>query len=67
VSEEVLEGNQSRVWDEAENRLHVQKALMAMLMGNSVSGTRTRVSGKKQAGKRGRGELGKKKTIKGKT
>ncbi len=34
VAEEVLEGPQSRVWDEAENRLHVQKALMATLMGN---------------------------------
>jgi ornithine carbamoyltransferase len=33
VSEAVLEGPQSRVWDEAENRLHVQKALMATLMG----------------------------------
>jgi ornithine carbamoyltransferase len=33
VSEEVLEGKQSRVWDEAENRLHVQKAIMAVLMG----------------------------------
>jgi len=33
VSEEVLEGPQSRVFDEAENRLHVQKALMATLMG----------------------------------
>ena len=33
VSEGVLEGPQSRVWDEAENRLHVQKALMATLMG----------------------------------
>jgi ornithine carbamoyltransferase len=33
VSEGVLEGKQSRVWDEAENRLHAQKALMATLMG----------------------------------
>jgi ornithine carbamoyltransferase len=33
VAEAVLEGPQSRVWDEAENRLHVQKALLAMLMG----------------------------------
>lgn len=32
VSETVLEGPQSRVWDEAENRLHAQKALMAMVM-----------------------------------
>jgi ornithine carbamoyltransferase len=36
VSEEVLEGPQSRVWDEAENRLHVQKALMATLMGGTA-------------------------------
>jgi ornithine carbamoyltransferase len=33
VADEVIEGPQSRVWDEAENRLHVQKALMAILMG----------------------------------
>ena len=33
VTEAVIEGPRSRVWDEAENRLHVQKALMAMLMG----------------------------------
>jgi ornithine carbamoyltransferase len=35
VTEAVLEGPQSRVWDEAENRLHAQKALMALLMGKS--------------------------------
>jgi ornithine carbamoyltransferase len=33
VSEGVLEGPRSRVWDEAENRLHVQKAIMARLIG----------------------------------
>jgi ornithine carbamoyltransferase len=33
ISEAVLEGPRSRVWDEAENRLHAQKALMVMLMG----------------------------------
>ncbi|CAA9369391.1 MAG: Ornithine carbamoyltransferase [uncultured Gemmatimonadetes bacterium] len=33
VTESVLEGPRSRVWDEAENRLHVQKAIMARLMG----------------------------------
>lgn len=33
VSEAVLEGPQSRVWAEAENRLHAQKAIMARLMG----------------------------------
>ncbi len=32
ITEDVLEGPQSRVFDEAENRLHAQKALMAMLL-----------------------------------
>jgi ornithine carbamoyltransferase len=35
VAESVIEGKQSRVWDEAENRLHVQKAVMAVLMGKA--------------------------------
>jgi len=35
VSDGVLEGPRSRVWDEAENRLHVQKAIMATLMGGA--------------------------------
>jgi len=34
VAAEVIDGQQSRVWDEAENRLHIQKAIMAALMGN---------------------------------
>jgi len=33
ISDGVIEGPHSVVWDEAENRLHVQKAIMAMLMG----------------------------------
>jgi len=33
VTDEVIEGPQSRVFDQAENRLHAQKALMAILMG----------------------------------
>ena len=33
VAAEVMDGPQSVVFDEAENRLHVQKALMALLMG----------------------------------
>ncbi len=32
VSDEVIDGPQSVVYDEAENRLHVQKALMALTM-----------------------------------
>ncbi|MDQ2932008.1 MAG: ornithine carbamoyltransferase [Gemmatimonadota bacterium] len=38
VAADVIDGPQSRVWDEAENRLHVQKALMAVLMGNEPLG-----------------------------
>ena len=33
ISEGVLEGKQSRVFDQAENRLHVQQALLAGLLG----------------------------------
>jgi ornithine carbamoyltransferase len=32
ITEEVLYGLQSAVWDEAENRLHAQKALMALII-----------------------------------
>jgi len=32
VTSEVIDGKSSVVWNEAENRLHVQKALMYMLM-----------------------------------
>ncbi|MBO5588046.1 MAG: ornithine carbamoyltransferase, partial [Acidaminococcaceae bacterium] len=35
ITEEVLEGPQSVVWDEAENRLHTQKAIMVLLMSNA--------------------------------
>jgi ornithine carbamoyltransferase len=45
VSDDVIEGSQSRVWDQAENRLHVQKAILATLMGGG------------EAGKRGSGEV----------
>ena len=38
VSAEVIDGPQSRVWDEAENRLHIQKAIMAVLMGGERLG-----------------------------
>jgi len=34
VSAGVMDGKQSRVWDQAENRLHAQKALLITLMGS---------------------------------
>jgi ornithine carbamoyltransferase len=36
VSAEVIDGPASRVWDEAENRLHIQKAIMAVLIGREA-------------------------------
>jgi ornithine carbamoyltransferase len=33
ITDAVIEGNQSRVWDQAENRMHAQKALLASLLG----------------------------------
>jgi ornithine carbamoyltransferase len=38
VTADVIDGPQSRVWDEAENRLHIQKAIMAVLMGGEPLG-----------------------------
>jgi ornithine carbamoyltransferase len=36
VSAEVIDGPASVVWDEAENRLHTQKALMEFLLKGKV-------------------------------
>lgn len=33
ITDEVMEGPQSKIWDQAENRLHAQKALLASLLG----------------------------------
>jgi ornithine carbamoyltransferase len=38
VSASVIDGPQSVVWDEAENRLHVQKAILANTMGRVALG-----------------------------
>ncbi len=35
VTAEVLDGPQSVVWRQAENRMHVQKALLELLLGSS--------------------------------
>ena len=34
ITDDVIEGPQSVVFDQAENRLHVQKAIMALLMSD---------------------------------
>ena len=33
ITDEVIEGSQSLVWDQAENRMHAQKALLASVLG----------------------------------
>ena len=33
ITAEVIESDRSRVWDQAENRMHAQQALMAVLLG----------------------------------
>jgi ornithine carbamoyltransferase len=33
ITSDVLYGDRSAIWDEAENRLHVQKALLVLLLG----------------------------------
>ena len=38
VSADVIDGPQSVVWDEAENRLHVQKALIEYLLLGQIEG-----------------------------
>jgi len=35
ITDEVLDGPRSAVWDEAENRLHAQKALLTWLLGQA--------------------------------
>jgi ornithine carbamoyltransferase len=33
ITHDVIESPQSKVWDQAENRMHAQKALMAAVLG----------------------------------
>lgn len=36
ITNEVMEGKQSRIWDQAENRMHAQKALLVGLLGIDI-------------------------------
>ncbi|MDN6246087.1 MAG: ornithine carbamoyltransferase, partial [Corynebacterium casei] len=41
---EVIDGEQSRVFDEAENRLHAQKALMCWLLDKAAEASANNAS-----------------------
>ena len=61
VTAEVIDGPQSVVWDEAENRLHVQKAILAWCLDARVSPS-SPVAGRsarapRAAGRAGRGQV----------
>jgi ornithine carbamoyltransferase len=45
ATDEVLDGEQSIIYDEAENRLHTSKAILALLMGGARGGVRGKVAG----------------------
>jgi len=70
VTAAVIDGPQSVVWDEAENRLHVQKAILAWCLG--ATGRRSakrKAAGKAKTGeaKRGKTKTGKAKKVRGKS
>jgi ornithine carbamoyltransferase len=50
----VIDGPQSAVWDEAENRLHVQKAILAWCLGGLAAkrGRSKRAVAKRRGAKR---------------
>jgi ornithine carbamoyltransferase len=52
VTAEVIDGPQSVVWDEAENRLHVQKAILAWCLGAAAADTARTGAGEVRANAR---------------
>ncbi len=60
VTEEVIDGPQSAVWDEAENRLHVQKAILAWCLDAKHPG------GKRRSAAPGRGRAASRRKARGK-
>jgi ornithine carbamoyltransferase len=52
VTADVIDGPQSAVWDEAENRLHVQKAILAWCLSGERGGRRGARRAKSRGAKR---------------
>jgi ornithine carbamoyltransferase len=55
VTAEVIDGPQSAVWDEAENRLHVQKAILSWCLGASPAAKGRQASKSRAARTKSRG------------
>jgi ornithine carbamoyltransferase len=55
VTAEVIDGPQSAIWDEAENRLHVQKAILAWCLGTESLGTKRERAKRRTARGKARG------------
>jgi len=55
VTGAVIDGPQSAVWDEAENRLHVQKAILAWCLGDGRSSARAKRPAKRRGKPAARG------------
>jgi len=52
VTADVIDGPQSVVWDEAENRMHAQKALLEFLVLGRVKTAAAKTAPKKKASKK---------------
>jgi ornithine carbamoyltransferase len=51
ITDEVMDGGAQAIWDQAENRLHAQKAILELVLGDSSQGARERPRSAKGKGR----------------